>query len=73
MTGKAADLRNMVEQCLDDDPDERPTIQEVTRTIEPLKVSINFTFHSYLMHLAIAYNKMKELIMCSQCYCMHVL
>ena len=56
MTGKAADLRKMVEQCLDDDPDERPPIQEVTRTIEPLKVSIHTTSHAYLIHLVIAYN-----------------
>ena len=40
MTGKASGLRKMVEQCLDDDPDERPTIQEVSITIKPLKVSI---------------------------------
>ena len=40
MTGKAAKLRKMVEQCLDDDPDERPPIQEVSTIIEPLKVSI---------------------------------
>ena len=39
MTGKAAELRKMVEQCLDDDPDERPPIQEVSTIIEPLKVS----------------------------------
>ena len=43
MTGKAANLRKMVEQCLDDDPAERPPIEEVTRTIEPLKVSIHTT------------------------------
>ena len=41
MTGKAAGLRKMVEQCLDDDPDERPPIQEVSTIIEPLKVSIS--------------------------------
>ena len=41
MTGKAAELKKMVEQCLDDDPDERPTIQEVSTTIKPLKVSIS--------------------------------
>ena len=39
MIGKAAELRKMVEQCLDDDPDERPPIQEVSTIIEPLKVS----------------------------------
>ena len=40
MTGKADGLRKMVEQCLDDDPDERPPIQEVSTIIEPLKVKI---------------------------------
>ena len=40
MTGKAAGLRKMVEQCLDDDPEERPTIQEVSTIMEPLRVSI---------------------------------
>ena len=38
MTGKAAELRKMVEQCLDDNPDERPLIQEVSAIIEPFKV-----------------------------------
>ena len=56
MTDKAANLKKVVEQCLDDDPDERPPIQEVTRTIEPLKVSIHTTSHTYLIHLAIAFN-----------------
>ena len=40
MIGKAAGLRKMVEQCLDDDPDERPSIQEVSMTIESFKVRI---------------------------------
>ena len=40
MIGKAAALRITVEQCLDDDPDERPPIQEVSTIIEPFKVSI---------------------------------
>ena len=40
MTGKAAGLRKMVERCLDDDPDKRPTIQEVSTIMEPLRVSI---------------------------------
>ena len=40
MTGKAAGVRQMVEQCLDDDPDERPSIQEVSMTIESFKVRI---------------------------------
>ena len=39
MTGKAADLKKMVKQCLDDDPDERPPIQEVSTILEPLRVS----------------------------------
>ena len=41
MTGKADGLRKMVEQCLDDDPDERPPIQDVSTIIEPLKVKIS--------------------------------
>ena len=40
MTGRATELRKMVEQCLDDDPVERPPIQEVSEIIEPLKVNI---------------------------------
>ena len=39
MTGKAADLKKMVEQCLDDDTDERPPIQKVSAILEPLRVS----------------------------------
>ena len=39
MTGKAAELRKVVEQSLDDDPDERPPIQEVSAFIEALKVT----------------------------------
>ena len=42
ITGKALKLRKMVEQCLDDDPDERPQIQEVSAIIEPLRVSSSF-------------------------------
>ena len=30
----------MVEHCLDDHPNKRPLIQEVSKTIEPLKVGI---------------------------------
>ena len=41
MTGEAAELRNMVEECLDDDPDERPPIQEVSTIIKPLRVSMH--------------------------------
>ena len=40
MTGKAAGLKKMVEQCLDDDPDERPPIQEVSTIMEPFRVSM---------------------------------
>ena len=40
MTGKAAGLKKMVEQCLDDDPEERPTIQEVSKIMESLRVSM---------------------------------
>ena len=39
MIGEAAELRKMVEQCLDDDPEQRPPIQEVSTIIEPFKVS----------------------------------
>ena len=38
MIGEAAELRKTIEQCLDDDPDERPSIQKVSTIIEPLKV-----------------------------------
>ena len=40
MTGKAAVLKKLVEQCLSDNPNKRPPIQEVSAFIEPLKVSI---------------------------------
>ena len=40
MTGKAAGFRKTTEKCLDDDPEERPAIQEVSTIIESLKVSI---------------------------------
>ena len=40
MTGKAIGLKRTVEQCLDDDPDERPPIQELSTTIESFKVRI---------------------------------
>ena len=40
MTGKAAELRKMVEQCLDDDPIERPTIQEVSNIVGAFMVNI---------------------------------
>ena len=48
MTGKAAELRKMVEQCLDDDPDERPSIQEVSAIIKPLRVSIKMHYYQLL-------------------------
>ena len=38
MTSGAAKLRKVVEQCLNDDPDERPSIQEVSIIIESFKV-----------------------------------
>ena len=43
MTVEAAVLKEMVMQCLDDDPDQRPPIQEVSKLIKSLKV----------MHIAI--------------------
>jgi len=48
MTGKAAELRKIVEQCLNDNPDKRPPIQEVSIIIKLLRVSINI-FHSICM------------------------
>ena len=39
MTGKATKLRKVVEECLDDDPDKRPSIQDVSSLTETLKVS----------------------------------
>ena len=49
MTGKAAELRKMIEQCLDDDPDVRPPIQEVSTNIEPFKVR-KYSCVSYIIH-----------------------
>jgi len=43
MVGKAAELRKMVEQCLDDDPDKRPPIQEVSDSFELFKVNMMLT------------------------------
>ena len=40
MTGEAAELREIVEKCLNDDPDERPAIQQVSTAIKLVKVSI---------------------------------
>ena len=39
MTAEAAVLKEMVMRCLDDDPDQRPPIQEVSQRIKLLKVS----------------------------------
>ena len=47
MTGKAAGLKEMVKQCLDDDPRERPTIQEVSKAF---KVSITITIAYSVAH-----------------------
>ena len=38
MTVEAAVLKEMVMQCLDDDPDQRPPIQQVSKMIKSLKV-----------------------------------
>ena len=40
MTLEGAALKEMVMRCLDDDPDQRPPIQEVAQLIESLKVMI---------------------------------
>ena len=40
MTMEAAVLKEMVMRCLDDDPDQRPPIQEVSHTITSIKVII---------------------------------
>ena len=40
MTGKAAGLRKMIEKCLDDNPDERPPMREVSTIIKPLTIGI---------------------------------
>ena len=56
MTGKAAELRKMVEKCLDDDPDERPPIQEVSTIMEPLRVSVAMQLYYKFIHkLAMCY------------------
>jgi len=48
ITGEPAALRRMIEQCLDDDPNRRPPIQEVATIIGPLKVSTTATYLCYL-------------------------
>ena len=40
MMGRASLLRKVVKRCLNDDPSKRPSIQEVSGFIQPLKVSI---------------------------------
>jgi len=40
MVGKAAELRKTVQQCLDDDADKRPAIQEVSDSFKLFKVSL---------------------------------
>ena len=45
ITGEATELKKAVEKCLDDDPEERPPIQELNTIIKPLKVRI-ITYHT---------------------------
>ena len=52
MTGKAAVLIEMVERCLSDNPNKRPTIQEVSKFIESLKVS---NYYSDLLYCIASY------------------
>ena len=55
ITGKAVELRKMIEQCLDDDPDKRPSIQEMSAIIDkqllliylPTLVRYSSTIKSY--------------------------
>ena len=54
MVDNAAGLRKMVEQCLDDDPNKRPSIQEVSTVIKPLRVSTLCTkWHIYVVHVSV--------------------
>jgi len=39
MTGRAIELKPLIERCLDDDPIKRPTMGEVKETIDPSAVS----------------------------------
>ena len=48
MTGKAAKLRKMIEQCLDDDPAKRPPIHEVSTVIESFEVGHKITIYLYI-------------------------
>ena len=57
MTVEAAVLKEMVMRCLDDDPDQRPPIQEVSKMIKSLKVTNIMAMHyTYIiptyMHMA---------------------
>ena len=63
MTGEAVKLKKMVEQCLKDNPDERPSIQEVSKIIEPLKVN-KFAWHisSYSYTYIISNNKIIRIV-----------
>ena len=51
MTMEAAVLKEMVMQCLDADPDQRPPIQEVSKLIKSLKVMCSYNciihIHNY--------------------------
>lgn len=47
MTVEAAVLKEMVMQCLDDDPDQRPLIQEVSKLIKSLKVHSHIIMYNY--------------------------
>ena len=42
MTMENAVLKEMVMRCLDDDPNERPPIQEVSKMIKSLKVTATY-------------------------------
>ena len=44
ITGSAAKFRKMIERCLDDDPDERPPIQEVSTIIE-VRISYHILYY----------------------------
>ena len=59
MTGKAIQLRTVLEQCLDDFPDERPPILEVSAIIERLKVRISTSnsVYSYLCTYVCSYSQ----------------
>jgi len=54
ITGKGAALSKFIKRCLDDDPDERPQIQEVCEIIEPVKVSYITSCNHCYFELSIA-------------------